>query len=223
MNIMTLSIAKRVNKNDYQIIGLNVDNQDIVSLVGITKDNIMSNDDIRWDIGATTFVEGLNKINNTDKVYTVSGVGKLLHPFNREDFVDKLKMQSLGTSNFFVNAKEWFDIVKIVRLEDIFYRNNTHYIRVILKAKSNHKDKVINESGIMQAGGDCIIEELPIIDIRWVNYWNWAIKTGVYEEKRIVYRKQFNKSYHEKYAILFRDKYGDFWSPKYYITGLHLL
>lgn len=222
MNIMTLSIAERANKRDYQIIGLNLDNQEILSLVGITKDNIINGDTIRWDIGAITTIDGINNAYGYEKSFSVVGESKLLKPFDKGTFLDILKKRSLGISNFFVNEREIFDIIKIVRLEDIIYKNKEHYIRVILMAKSKSRENSINEKGIMGEGGNCTIVELPIKDIRWVNYWNWAIKTGVYEEKRKVYRMQFNKSYHQKYAILFRDK-NYYFSPRYLITGLHLL
>ena len=222
MNIMTLSMAERTNKNDYQIIGLNLDNQEIVSLVGISRENICSENKDNWDIGAITEVENLISTGANDMSYFVEGKVKLENEFNRELFLKILKMKSHGRSNFFLNEKDTYDIIRIHRLDDIYQKDGKHYIKAIIAAKSDNIYQAISDNGIKQQDGLYMHADLLVKDVRWVNYWNWAIKTGVYEEKRVIYRKQFNKMYHDKYIIIYRHRYP-YNRSYYWVTGLHLL
>ena len=221
MNIMTLAIAEMRNSSDYQAIGLDIDTQNIISLNGITKDNVIVNGQPVWDIGAVT-AANVEKMSDTKLSYYADNNAKMLRPFDREDFKKVLKMKVYGKSDFFVNEKTTYEILRIQRVIDIYEKDKKHYVKVTLYAKSNNYHNRVDENGIYTADGNYIIQDILIKDLRWINYWNWAIKTGVYEEKRVIYRKQFNKVYHDKFIVMYRHKFNNN-STYCWATGLHLL
>ena len=221
MNILTLAITERMNNSDYQIIGLNMENQNIISLSGISKEDIISENDVKWDIGAITSVEKLIEIQGEQK-YIVEGNVQLVKPFNREEFLHILKMKSYGRSNFFTNEKITYDIIRINKVLDIYQKNNKNYIKVSLYAKSNTPYNLTDDLGIYVADGTYMVVDFLVKDLRWINYWEWAVKTSNYETKRVIYRKQFNKVYHDKFAVVYRHTFQNY-SKAYWVTGLHLL
>lgn len=222
MNILTLSMAEKTNRNDYQIIGLDLDSQEIVSISGISKDDIIVNNNSVWDIGAVTSIDLTKNDSEGVYAYNYSGKAKLKEPFDRNFFLKVLKMKSHGNSKFFVNEKEIFDIIRIVRLDDIIERGGKHYIRAIIAADTNHTSMRISADGIREQSGKYYYTELLVKDIRWVKYWDWAKKNKFYEEKVNIYRKSFNKFYHDKYIVVYRHRFNNL-STSYWVTGLHLM
>lgn len=210
-SLLTLSIAQtKPNQNSFYIITLDLKNQNYIAISLDSKDIVSKSGEIFFDIGFVSQVTYLRpkypSKNYLNMVYIASDVSILENKF--DELKNILDAKSATQLDFFDNKKKQFSILKVNKINDIFYTESSGYFK--------HKVNV-TIMGLPVANNT---KTLLVKDFRWINYWDWTIDRNIYVEKKTKYLNMFRKRDRELYLVLFRYHKKD-GSSYELITGVH--
>lgn len=207
---LTLAITETVpNTGEFTIIAMDLKSRNMGCFALSREQIISSKGDVYWDIGYKTLVGDLVETN--DYYGNVTCTCRALKTAEKvNNFKKHLEGVSSGETDFFTNCKRKFTVIKVGGLTDITVKNddnNTkHYVEVYNQGLSsyNKKTRILNK------------------DYRWINYWNFAIKSGLFNEKKDRYLKLLNEQGKDVYFVLYKRCFSN-GKNFYWIAGVHWL
>ncbi|MED4057763.1 hypothetical protein P4654_27105 [Niallia taxi] len=192
-DLLTLAISQN-NNNGYILICHDHLKSRLFS-IELYRNEIESNGDIYFDLGAVTEVEDLREV---DTPYPV-GVKNLKSRFTREQLKEFFEREKVNIEAFKLNKNiENYAIVKISSIEDFYVKD--HKLRLKFWTSGVRNDYLVK-------------------DERWVSYYRNNSTNNEFTKKLTNYKYLFNQKQKFAFAILY--KFQDY--DAVWIAGLHLL
>lgn len=191
--LLTLAISKNTNQ-DYIVICYDFFKFHLVS-IELSKAEIVTGNQVFFDIGAVTEVEELREGTSTYPV----GNKKVVERYSRKKLKEFFEKEKVNIEAFQNNRLvENYSIIKISAINNIYLKDN----KLRMKFWTNG-----------------VPRDLVIRDYRWLTYIQNQLKQNNCLEQLMQYRDLFNSPKKTTFAILYKLRE----SQAVWIAGLHLL